>query len=370
MRHFQCRCGNVLFFENTRCLRCEVEVGFDPGTDSVVPVDGSALKRCENGVRYAACNWLLPAAAPDAVCISCRLNRTIPDLSDARNLVAWRKIEVAKRRTLYTLARLGLRPLPEKDDPDHGLAFDFLRSTGEQRVLTGHSEGLITLNVEEADDSERERQRELMGERWRTLIGHFRHETAHYYWDRFFKGRTDDDPFLAGCRATFGDERADYAEGLRRHYERGPESVVSGNFISSYASAHPWEDWAETWAHYLHLTDGTETARAFGFNSRAVPIPFTPFPAQVATLPGSLRWKKGEGRRFLSKLHDWAKLAPAINELGASLGHPAIYPFVFSSTTIRKLCFIHFVVLTLAPTIPSAVTLHSAESDGDGATGV
>lgn len=320
--------------------------------------DACGFQRCENGRIYAACNWLVPAGGSESQCPACRLNRVIPDLGIPENLTAWRKIEMAKRRTLYTLAKLGLRPPSKRDDPEHGMAFDFLRPLPGKPVMTGHEDGIITLNVEEAEDSVRERQRELMGEPWRTLIGHFRHESAHYYWDRFFKDRSDDDPWLVAFRELFGDDRLDYAEALRRHYEESHTHREAGEYISVYASAHPWEDWAEIWAHYLHMTDGIETARCFGFDSRAVPIPFTPFPAESAMLPGSFKWSKGEGRRFLSKLHDWAKLAPALNELGASLGHSAFYPFVFSQMTIRKLCFVHYVVQQLGKSLPS-VTLGS-----------
>lgn len=349
MHAYQCSCGNTLFFENSRCVQCGLEVGYEPASDRMVVLDDqSGFVRCANGTAHAVCNWVVPAGGGDALCISCRLNRTIPDITLVRNVDAWHKIEIAKRRTLFTLARVGLRPVPKVEDPVNGLVFDFLRPDPGYTVLTGHADGVITVNVDEAEDSARERQREMLGEPWRTLIGHFRHEMAHYYWDRFFKDRADGDPYLEGFREVFGDERKDYAGALATYYASGPGPMAPGEFISVYASVHPWEDWAEVWAHYLHMMDGTETAEAFGFDSRAVPIPFTPFPADVSALPGNFKWERGEGRRFLSKLHDWAKLAPALNELGASLGHPALYPFVFSEVTIRKLCFVHFIVHTLA----------------------
>ncbi len=345
MRHYQCSCGNVLFFENSRCLQCQAEVGYDLAGDRMLALTPeSGFRRCENGTAYSVCNWLLAPDDPQPLCPSCDLNRTIPDLSAPGNREAWHKIEIAKRRNLYTLARLGLRPVSKKQDALKGLAFDFLRPLPGEQVLTGHEDGLITLNVEEAEDTEREKRKELLGEQYRTLVGHFRHEIAHYFWDRFFQDQPDDDPLLAGFREVFGDEREDYAVALQRHYTAGPVATAPGTFITTYASAHPWEDWAETWAHYMHMIDGIETSRSFGLNSDAVPIPFTPFPKELVTLPAQLTWPKGEKQEFLELLHSWAKLAPALNEVVASLGHPTFYPFVFSDSIIRKFFFIHHTV--------------------------
>jgi hypothetical protein len=345
MRHYQCTCGNILFFDNSACLQCAAEVGYDPTDDQMVALtDDAAWQRCANGVAYGVCNWVVPRGGAETLCASCLLNRTIPDLSVLGNLDAWHKIEIAKRRILYTLARLGLAPVGKRQDPVNGLAFDFLRPTPAAPVLTGHEDGVITLNVDEAEDLERERRKEALGESYRTLIGHFRHEVAHYYWDRFFANRTDDDPNLAAFREVFGDEREDYNAALQRHYTQGPIAAAPGTFITTYASVHPWEDWAETWAHYLHMIDGNETARSFGLKSDAVPIPFTPFPTEAVTLPRQLAWPEGEKEEFLTLLRDWAKLSPAINEIVASLGHPTFYPFVFSDTIIRKFFFVHHMV--------------------------
>ena len=346
MRHYKCTCGNVLFFENSTCLQCGTEVGYDIVQDQMVTLTADAQsQRCENGINYGICNWVVPRGGSETLCASCLLNRTIPDLSVIANRQAWHKIEVAKRRILYTLARLGLTPVNKIADPVNGLAFDFLRPTpSAPQVLTGHEDGVITLNVEEAEDLEREKRRELLGESYRTLIGHFRHEIAHYYWDRFFQNRAQDDLIMQAFREVFGDEREDYATALQRHYNEGPVASAPGTFITAYASAHPWEDWAETWAHYLHMIDGIETSRSFGLNSEAVPIPFTPFPKESVTLPSQLTWPAGEKEEFLELLHSWAKLAPAINEVVASLGHPTFYPFVFSESIIRKFFFVHHMV--------------------------
>jgi hypothetical protein len=317
-------------------------VGYDPADDRMVVLTSDAnFQRCGNGVQHGVCNWVVPRNAAEPLCPSCLLNQTIPDLSVPGNVDAWHKIEVAKRRILYTLARLGLTPVSKRQDAVNGLAFAFLRPTAAGPVLTGHEDGLITLNVDEAEDLEREKRKEALGESYRTLIGHFRHEIAHYYWDRFFLGQPDNDPNLAAFRAVFGDEREDYNAALQRHYNQGPVAAAPGTFITDYASVHPWEDWAETWAHYMHVIDGTETARSFGLKGESVPIPFTPFPAEAVTLPKQLTWPEGEKEEFLKLLRNWAKLSPAINEIVASLGHPAFYPFVFSDSITRKFFFVH-----------------------------
>jgi hypothetical protein len=326
-------------------VQCGKQVGYDVAGDQMVALDETGdFRRCQNGVDYAVCNWVLPGSRTEAFCPACQLNRIVPDVTVPANLEAWHKIEIAKRRILYTLARLGLSPVSKIEDPVNGLAFVFLRPQPGWIVLTGHDEGVITLNVEEAEELARERQRTLLGENFRTLVGHFRHEIAHYYWDRFFKNRADDDPLMQAFREVFGDERADYNGALARHYQQGPVAAAPGTYITTYASVHPWEDWAETWAHYLHMLDGTETARSFGLKGDAVPIPFTPFPTEVVTLPPQLSWPEGEEQEFLTLLHGWAKLAPAINEVVASLGHPTFYPFVFSESIIRKFFFVHHMV--------------------------
>ena len=190
MRHYQCVCGNVLFFDNSTCLQCGSEVGYNPDADRMEVLDTESIfQRCQNGVSFATCNWVLPKNSGAIFCASCALNRTIPDVSKLQNLEAWHKIEIAKRRVLYTLIRLGIGPVSKNVDSVHGLTFVFLRPDPGMYVLTGHEDGVITLNIEEAEDLEREKRRELFGESYRTLIGHFRHEIGHYYWDRFFPGK-------------------------------------------------------------------------------------------------------------------------------------------------------------------------------------
>lgn len=341
MIYFNCTCGNALFFENSVCLQCNSTVGYDVGSNKMLPASAEWVM-CRNGIDYGACNWLLPAKATGpAYCAACRLNHTVPDLTQAGNLDAWRKMEVAKRRAIYTLARLGLTPLSKLERPD-GVAFDFLMPTPALRVTTGHEDGLITLNLLEADDLYRENERHRLGEPYRTLVGHFRHELGHYYWDRFFLP-PEAAPLLEECRALFGDERADYATALAQHYAKGPAPTWPDTHISSYAASHPWEDWAETWAQCLHIMDGAETARAFGWASESVPLPFTPFKPPAVCAGGA-----GNDGDFLQMLNGWAKLAPALNELAASMGHATMNPFVFSETAVRKILFVHKMVATAA----------------------
>src|SRR6185436_17928775 len=191
-------------------------------------------------------------------CRSCRLDKVIPNLANAGAKEGWHRLESAKRRLLYTLIDLGL--------PVEGLAFQFLEDApGGNKVFTGHEGGVITINVAEADDPFREKMRVQMGEAYRTLLGHFRHEVGHHYWERL----VSQSDRLAGFRERFGDERADYDQARQRHYEQGPPADWGTRFVSVYASMHPWEDWAETWAHYLHMTDTLETARAHGVVVRA-----------------------------------------------------------------------------------------------------
>ncbi|MBE2212864.1 MAG: putative zinc-binding peptidase [Opitutaceae bacterium] len=352
-KSYRCRCGRPVFFRNSLCLGCQAPLGYEPLTEEVRALepgpaadtwrlhgdagDGPAYKRCENFDSPAGCNWLVPADDPQTFCLACRLNRTIPSLADADNQRYWRAIEIAKRRLVAQLIALDL-PIKSKEteDPEHGLMFDFLRSPPEgPRVLTGHAGGLITLNVEEADDARREKIRHDLREPYRTLLGHFRHEVGHYYWDRLIAGTPWHEPF----RALFGDERADYAAALKTNYEMGPPADWRDSFISSYASVHPWEDWAETWAHYMHLTDSLDTALGFGISGNDVETELERFKLEDMYAPNH-----PDAKRVLSLIHSWLELITVLNELSRSMGQPDFYPFVMSRPVLRKLHFIHLVV--------------------------
>jgi len=360
-RSYTCRCGSMIFFRNSFCLNCHTALGYDPIVGKVLPLDeginpetwvladkfvaGKAALywRCANVRTPAACNWLIPISGltyPPSLCVSCRLNRTIPDLSIPQNRVLWGSIENAKRRVISALIALGL-PVVSKvtEDRERGLAFDILRTPeGGPRVLTGHDDGLITLNIEEADDVTRESIRKQLREPYRTLVGHLRHEVGHYYWDRLVARTANLDQY----RLLFGDERANYEEALKRHYERGPIRNWASSFVSSYASVHPWEDWAETWAHYMHMLDTLSTASSFGLGAQSVEMPFVPFDDDAL-------WQSGRDKEaFLALINAWLKLTAVLNELCRSMGQPDFYPFTLPAAAVRKLHFIHSIIRSSA----------------------
>ena len=354
MRLFECQyCGQPQYFESSRCENCghrlgylpswEVLTALEPGQDAVQDshagisqaswhalADGGARYRYCANADHDACNWLVDAKNSSLYCAACRHNRTIPDLSSADNVGHWRKIEVAKHRLFYTLLKLRLPLTTRPQDPD-GLAFDFLAGPppGAGAVVTGHSGGLITINVAEADDAERERQRHSMAEPYRTLLGHFRHEIAHYYWDHLIA----DTPALGEFRRLFGDERQDYTNALQSHYSDGPQANWPEQFVTAYASSHPWEDFAETWAHYFHMVDTLETASVFGMRVRpkltkspdlATVIDFDPHTADLNRI-----------------VEAWVPLTFAFNSINRSMGLADLYPFVLPPRVVGKLAFVH-----------------------------
>ena len=348
---FRCRCGNDIFFDNTLCLACKSPLGLLPDTGKVVALDPSPthgtwhvegrkelLKSCANRDSQAACNWMIHAHNPKTYCIACRLNRTIPSLDDADNARYWKKVEAAKRRLVSQLIALGL-PVRSKveEDPERGLMFDFLRSPPKgPRVMTGHAGGLITINVEEADDAKREQIKHDLREPYRALLGHFRHEVGHYYWDRIVWATKWLQPF----RQLFGDERASYAEALKRNYEQGPPADWANSYISSYATMHPWEDWAETWAHYLHVVDSLGTAMGFGLDAGDLDRDIQPFTRDALYAPDD-----PNAERFLSLLNAWLAVTMVLNEMARSMGQPDFYPFVMSKPVVAKLQFIQMAVI-------------------------
>jgi hypothetical protein len=359
MRNFRCACGNTVYFENSQCLACGRALGFLPERLTISALepladdqframaDGGHYRQCRNYREQKVCNWMIAADDPNGYCLACRLNHRIPNLSDPRSRVLWARIEQAKRRLLYTLFMLRLPVVGRDVDAAHGLAFEFLADappetefsddTGNRRVLTGHLAGLITINIAEADPSARESMREKMGEQYRTLLGHFRHETAHFYWDRLVRDSDWIEPF----RALFDDERADYAAALRRHYDDGPRTGWQDSCVSAYASAHPWEDWAETWSHYLHMVDTLETAQDYGFAAGRVPRRFERAGGgQLAAAPDTA------ASSFDELLAQWVPLTLALNALNRSMGLPDAYPFALSARAVEKLWFVHRVIAT------------------------
>ncbi|MDQ1469310.1 MAG: hypothetical protein QOJ99_790 [Bryobacterales bacterium] len=346
MRLFKCHsCGQLLHFENRQCVICGSRLGYlpfeltlsalrttgDPDYWVALASPGQHYRYCENAA-YDACNWLLPANSSERFCAACRHNRIIPDLSLPSNLYSWRLFEIAKHRLFYTLIKLELPLANRSDDPRYGLAFDFLTEIpGGPPVTTGHEDGLITMNLKEADDAERTRQRLQLGEPYRTLLGHFRHESGHYFWDRLVSGRWDR---LERFRAVFGDERRNYDEALRRHYAHGPNADWRSNFITGYAACHPWEDFAETWAHYLHIVDTMEMAFSFG-------VQIEPRVETRCELGLSVDFDPHQSADFDLLIGKWLSLTVVINSLSRCLGEHDLYPFILPGPVITKMNFIH-----------------------------
>ena len=355
-RAFRCRCGRPVFFRNSECLACHTPLGYDPATRRLWPLEPAAAAgqwkraglrrgrpwwRCANLDSPAACNWLVDVsdlhAGTPSLCRCCRLTRTLPDLSQPENALRWGRIAAAQRRLVSTLLGLQL-PVCAKtsEDPVRGLAFDLLRAApGGPAICTGHHDGVITLDVDEADDPTREQRRDALHEPYRTLLGHLRHETGHYYWQRLVDGSAWLEPF----RALFGDERSDYAAALQRHHAQGPPADWGERHVSAYASSHPWEDWAETWAHYLHLVDTLDTARSFGLDGERVELSYERFDPEILADSGD-----AEPLAFLALVNGWMELTGVLNELSRSMGVPDFYPFVLSRAALRKLHLVHRVI--------------------------
>lgn len=399
MRPFSCSvCGQLLFFHNSACLRCGSDLGYDPDRlvlDALEPadpiaVDGAelpppsaddqaaqvaapavaadhpggpasfvaeslpgAFRTCANRT-IAQCNWLVAESDDDPLCASCRLTTIRPNDGEDEALAEFADAEGAKRRLLYQLAELGL-PITGKDsgndggdvegpvDEDRGVAFEFLSSQN-RKVITGHQGGVITLDLAESDDAHREFVRQQLGEPYRTVLGHLRHEIGHYYWPILVEDRGHIDEF----RALFGDERISYEDAKDQHYggdgavANGAAPVADGaawvdTHVSEYATMHPWEDWAETFAHYLHIHGGLDTADAFGLRLDD--------PVRSAA-----REAYGADRDVAvgTTVEKWLALTLALNGMSRSIGQGDLYPFVLSRQVIEKLDFVHRMVTALA----------------------
>lgn len=331
VKTFHCHCGAPVFFDNHQCLQCESSIGFDPQIAAFVPLDlsleGSSLNHgvlCDNGVQFGVCNWVRSRDGESNLCVACQFNRTIPNLALDDNIKYWMALEHAKRRLIFTLMVLKLPLQNGWDAPGTGLLFDFLddeRSKPDQFpdtfVTSGHSDGLITVNVLEANDIARATMQSEMLEPYRTLLGHFRHESGHYYWTSA-RGIGDIEQTF---REVFGDPTDNYADGLQRYYESGPKENWSETYISAYASSHPLEDWAETWGHYLHIYDALETAHAL----QLIPLP----PTEMSV-----------SQRVLA----WQQTSMVVNEMNRSIGGTDAYPFTISPSVVRKLEFVDVVI--------------------------
>ncbi len=311
MRRFDCpQCHSFCFFGNDRCGVCGADLAYEPFADAFELV-GPTVVRCHNHGGPGVCNWV---AADGWACLSCWLD-LVDDLSP---LVA--PFQAAKRRTLRQLIGFGIDPrgiVP-------ALRFELLESTPGESVTTGHADGVITLDVAEGDPVRLAEIRDRLGERYRTPVGHVRHELGHWYWAAF----VDRSVVIEDFRQRFGDERADYAEALERHYAQPSagfdgEGAWRAGYVSNYASAHPWEDFAESFAHYLHMTDTIETAWWF---------PLIDVPVSAPRVAPS---------DFDAMQRVWVDLTPTLNELNRSIGVPDAYPFAPSDIAIDKIRWIH-----------------------------
>jgi hypothetical protein len=347
MRLFSCdACKNTVHFDNDTCLDCERRLGYVPEERLMTALEpqgehwhsagvGRSFALCANAAA-GACNWLIPAEEAGGYCLACQHNRVVPDLSTELARNAFSRMLTAERHLFYSLDAWRL-PAPTKDeDGVGGLAFDFLADESGPAgqtcpVMTGHADGIITLAVSEADDAERERRRTELGEPFRTLLGHFRHEIGHYYWDRLVR----DGGHLDAFRALFGDERDDYAAALDRNYREGPPLDWQDRHVSAYAACHPWEDFAETFAHYLHMVDALETASALGLRLEPKRS------ASIGSLDLASSVSPYHQPDFAVLAAAWPPLTVAVNELNRSFGQRDVYPFVLSKTVFDKLAFVH-----------------------------
>lgn len=349
MKVFRCdHCRHIVFFENVRCVSCDHTLAYLPDLGVVGSLDlttegvwkspipraaGRRYRLCRNYTEHNICNWAVPVDDPGGLCGSCRLTRVIPDLAGNGHRAAWYRLEVAKRRLVYTLFALGLPVTDRTTDAERGLAFEFKTDLGDPStppVLTGHASGVITVNLAEADDAERERRRVQLHEPYRTLLGHFRHESGHYYWDQLVCG-TDR---LSRFRELFSDERSDYGAALTRYHVTGPPTDWPDRFVTAYATAHPWEDWAETWAHYLHIIDALETAAGCGLSLH-------PPRAGDPELPTVRDPVSADPSSFDELMTSWFPLTYMLNNLNRGLGQPDAYPFVLTPVAVEKLRFVH-----------------------------
>lgn len=335
MRDFHCpNCGQRLTFENSACLSCGSSLGFsleqmallviakanEDGHAGAVPA--SDYRLCAN-LYLAECNWLVPVSQPGGLCASCALTSERPNDTDTVGLAEFARAEAAKRRLVAELHELKLPIIGRDEDPDYGLAFRLLSSSHE-KVITGHENGVITLDLAEGDDVHREQLRVEMDEPYRTLLGHFRHEVGHYYFYRLIRSPE----YLQRFNELFGDPDADYQAALDRHYSEGPPDEWQESYVSSYATMHPAEDWAETFAHYLHIRDTLDTSAWSGF------APATATFDRTVLGPSA----------FQTIIDLWLPLSWSLNMVNRSMGHDDLYPFVLPPAVLEKMQFIHDVI--------------------------
>ncbi|WP_137132272.1 putative zinc-binding metallopeptidase [Rhizobium sp. FY34] len=349
MRLYDCdQCGQSIHFDNRICVNCGHRLAFIPERMAMHALrdEGNGLWHLGAEPSYAVrlcanaaddiCNWTIPPEGSETFCVSCRHNRLVPDTTTQEGLSQFRRISQAQRHLFYSLLKWDLPRTTRAEDPQGGLVFDFLVDEIKPDgtvvpAMTGHEDGLIAIRAAEANDATREQIRVSMNEPYRTMLGHFRHETGHYIWDKLVRDRGR----LAPFRSAFGDERLDYAEALRRNYENGPPVDWQEHFISTYAATHPWEDFAECFAHYLHIVDTLETARAFGMGTD---------PWGHSDLSSEVAFNPYRARDAAQLVEAWIPFSVAMNAVHRSMGVPDLYPFILTPTVVAKLEFIHGLV--------------------------
>ena len=390
MKTFQCTCIDrpIIFFESNQCISCGKTVGIDDNFEQVEtyqqdPETGLFYKdnhpnipyrKCDNNEEYGACNGMvnlstfvpnptldLDTYKEEMLCFGCRFNVTVPDLSIVEHIPLWKKMEAAKRRALYTLKVLPIPLQTTDENVESGLSFDFITDRnvkdhftspleGQDVVFTGHDCGHITINLAEADDVARYQTKHAMAERYRTLLGHFRHELGHYYFDQLIVPSPEKH---ALAKQYFGDDALDYQEAIKHHYEQGAPQNWRDSFISEYATMHPYEDWAETWSHYMHIIDTLETAQNFSITGSTFGIEGDIKELSDLNLPQDNTIFLGQ-TDINSILDTWMEFSVMLNSLNRSMGLADAYPFVLTQPVRTKLAFIHHAIhnqLDLLPTI-------------------
>jgi len=340
MKIFQCgHCEHPLFFEDYACENCghlsgyrdsdRIMLTFDPSRSNLIS-DREKIdyKYCKNN-QHNVCNWIIEKESRLDYCNACQLNRTIPNLNDGTNFLKWKNLERAKHRLVYQLQKIGLNLISKMDD-ENGLCFDFIAKQQNPNIMTGHANGVVTILLREADSVFREQIRKQLQEPYRTLIGHLRHEVGHYFWQRLVFVNVD---VLQKFRAIFGNEEINYGDALQHYYKNGAPDDWQTSFISKYATSHPWEDWAETWAHYLHIMDMAETAHFFGLKVRPKEMA-KGMKTKVTSDPYVIE-------DFGAIVATCVPLSFAVNSINRSMGIPDVYPFVISPDVVKKMTFIH-----------------------------
>ncbi|MCV6962729.1 hypothetical protein BST27_23615 [Mycobacterium intermedium] len=347
MRAFACPvCGSFTPFESRHCPNCLVELGLHVPTRTMVAtssnaavIDGQTWTACTKRADLG-CNWLVSEdqdLSARGRCLADSLIRREPDADDTIAVEKLVSTGIALRRLIYQLIDIGL-PVDAYWRKDGGLAFDLLSSySAGERVVIGHAGGVITIDLVESLDAYRESLRVRLGEPYRTMLGHFRHEVGHYYQNVLVETDPGAQRYLDECREIFGDERASYQDELARHYRFGAPPNWGESFISEYATMHPWEDFAECFAHYLHITGTIDTARESGLILHADRVRFS-MQRDVLPLPSY------EDTPIEGLLEDWKWLSLCFNRVNTAMGKNPLYPFDIPPAVVRKLAFVHKVI--------------------------